>query len=210
MAKLMSAPELLRSAAQSGSIPETAEITRRGEATWIGKELAYSAWITKNKAGSLDWYVNIGDAKFSQIKGANQFVGVVRVRSLKESIAWPEKGESGVVTSFCDELRGGVSFIHDRRDLAEVLASKSDVARGHAYAWLPPANYPSRLVQAFILAQEMSLPDLAKMIQGELLQEDFVLADRSRLEMKKVAQQWARQYSKDLGIAVNISEPIRS
>lgn len=206
MAKLMSAPELLRSAVKSGSIPAGAEISRRGEATWAGADLAYSAWITKSRTGALEWYVNISDAKFSQLMGPGEAMGVIRVRSLQEGLPWPEKGDDDSLRSFLEELGAGVNFIRDRRDLVEVLASKSDVARDRAYSWLPPANYPSRLVQAFILATDMNLSDLAGSIKADLLEKEFVLADRSRMDMRKSAQRWARQYSRDLGILVDISE----
>ncbi|WP_285632505.1 hypothetical protein [Actinoallomurus iriomotensis] len=202
MTKPMSASEILGGAMESGIIPEVAEISRRGDVKWTQGELSYVTWISKGPEGFLTWSVNVGDAKF--FDALKPYGGMsVRVRAISEGVlSWPLKGERESLLLCLDEMRHGIEFVRDRADLASLLAEESDVVRGAAYAWQPAASYPARLVQSLVLASDINANDLIDCIVNKMSSDVLILPNGNRLEIRKSAAYWAKQYSKVLGFEI--------
>lgn len=203
MAKPMPAPAVLRATVKLGALPPDALVSRTGEARWECRGLAHLAWVSKSPEGALTWHVNVGDAKFGPTLEKYGSMSVP-VRAAQNSIAWPAE-ISDELESF---LRNGVGaaseFVSDRADLCFILSSDGDVVRGGLHAWLPVANYPARLVQALILAQDLESDEMQRLIREKLASGPIRLSNGRSLDIGKSAQGWASKYSDALGVRIVI------
>jgi hypothetical protein len=147
--------------------------------------------------------VNVGDAKFGPALEKYGRMSVP-VRATQNSMAWPAK-ISDELGSF---LRNGVGaaseFVSDRADLCSILSSESDVVRGGLHAWLPIANYPARLVQALILAQDLGSDEMQGGIRDKLRSGPIRLSNGKILDVEQSAKGWASKYSLALGVHIVI------
>ncbi|WDZ84087.1 hypothetical protein [Micromonospora cathayae] len=157
MVKQISVREVFKIAMDLGVIPESAVVDRKGRAAWSSGELALVAMLERRPDGWLGWHAFVGDLKLGPALSSFGGLSVAIDPLVDDAVDWPRAGGSaGSIEKF---LRGGIGaarrFVVDRLDLAQLLASESDVRRGDLTTWLPAANYPARLVQALILARDM-------------------------------------------------------
>jgi hypothetical protein len=89
----------------------------------------------------------------------------------------------------------GPGFVVDRLDLAQLLASESDVRRGSLTTWLPPANYPARLVQALILARDLGSVELEAEVKEKLRSGTLLLPGGQEVDIASSAKRWAKTVS---------------
>lgn len=203
MPKSVSAPAILRRAIAIGAIPSDAVI-KKAEVTWERDGLRHLGWVSKKPTGELSWNLNVGDAKFGpKLDGYGGFA--VMVRADDNAMPWPER-----VSDELDEfLRHGFGtaalVVADRLDLAELLAASGDVHRGSVFIWLPEASYPSRLVLAKVLAEDLGRDDLAREYRERLESAPEIPASAGRvINPVSSARTWAKTYGKRLGFEIKI------
>jgi hypothetical protein len=197
------AAKIMRAILSSDTISIPAEPSRRGDAQWVSGELEFRAWLDRTPEGHIRCESNVGDAKFAQAMQRHGRMSVM-LRSLAPPRLWPNGR-----TPTRDDLDGTVkefsaqfNFLEGRRDLCKTLAARSDFARGLAYAWLPEASYPARLMQALIIARDAGFRDEEESITERLRAGPIMLPDGSELDVMSSAKRWAKEYSKALGFEV--------
>ncbi|MET8088464.1 hypothetical protein [Micromonospora sp. NPDC005237] len=197
MPKQMSISQVFKIAIGAGVIPESATVDRKGRATWSSDEFALTATLERCPDGRLRWHFFVGDLKLGPALSSFGSLSVAIDPVLDDALELPTTGES--VEDF---LRGGIGtaqgFVVDRLDLAQLLASKSDVRRGNLTTWLPLANYPARLVQALILARDLESIELEAAIQEKLKAGPLLLPGGQEVDIASSAKRWAQQYAKAL------------
>jgi hypothetical protein len=206
MAKGISVNEVLKTAIAAGVIPESATLDRKGRATWSSDEFALVAMLERRQDGRLGWHAFVGDRKLGPALSAFGSLSVAIDPAVDDAIEWPATDHPAERVE--DFLRGGIGaslgFVVDRVDLARLLASESDVRRGKLTTWLPPANYPSRLVQALILARDVPSIELEAEIREKLRSGKLVLPGGQEVDIASSAKRWAKQYAKALGREVPV------
>jgi len=106
----------------------------------------------KSVPGRLTWGLNVGDMKFGPPMERYGRM-VVRIRGPHDEFPVPKRPDDLLVKWLQEGLGKAKEFVADRADLCVLLSSPEDVWRGDLYAWLPPSNYPARLIQALGLAR---------------------------------------------------------
>lgn len=76
--------------------------------------------------------------------------------------------------------------------------------RGHLYAWLPIISYPSRLVQALILARDLGAEDLVSKILDKIQGDPVYMPNGIVLSVRESAERCADRYSAALGLEVDL------
>lgn len=212
MVKAISAPAILRLAMGAGAIPEGVDISRKGEASWTRNGLEITARIAKNNQNELDWIVQFADARFAEAMARFGRISIAVRGTDNDPMLWPSAADAETLSVLTERFQEAAGFVADRKELATLLTEKSDVVKGRVYAWLTPTSYPARLVQSLILARDMSDEELTDSALAKL-SEDPIELPRSQLEetellgptqidIRKSAQNWAKQYSKALGFPV--------
>lgn len=203
MAKGMSAPSVLRAAISAEVVPATAVVSRRGEGRWTSGELSYVLWVSRTHDENLTWELYVGDTKFGS--AMESYGGMsVPIRSEQNSTPWPTQVNESLLGFLQTGIGGARNFVKGRSDLCSLLSSREDVVRGRFFAWLPIANYPSRLVQALVLARDMGDDGTASAVRAAMDQEPITLSNGHKLEILADAKQWAKRYSAALGFDVQI------
>ncbi|MET8198043.1 hypothetical protein [Micromonospora taraxaci] len=207
MAKQISVTQVLKMAIAIGAIPESATVDRKGRATWSSGEFALVVMLERRPDGRLGWHAFIGDLKLGPALSSFGSLSVAIDPVLDDAVDWPTTDDP--VDSVEEFLRGGVAvapgFVVDRLDLAQLLASESDVRRGSLTTWLPPANYPARLVQALILARDLGSVELEAEVKEKLRSGTLLLPGGQEVDVASSAKRWAKQYAKALGHEVLVS-----
>jgi hypothetical protein len=193
---------VMRAVLSDDRIGVPAEPSRRGDAMWTRGDLEYRTWVGRTADGGIACHTNIGDAKFAERMGRYGRMSVM-VRSANPPREWPSGRtvHDEELDDLVDDCGAQLGFLADRADLVDVLSQEGDLHRGSAYAWLPRASYPARLVQALVLARDMGLADKEKEIRGKLT-GTMVLGDSGEVDIRRSAQQWAKQYGKVLGFEI--------
>lgn len=201
MAKQISITQVLKIAIAAGAIPGSATVDRKGRATWSFNEFALVAMLERRPDGRLGWHAFIGDLKLGPALASFGSLSVAIDPAVDDAVEWPTAG--GPVEYVEEFLRGGIAvapgFVVDRLDLAQLLASESDVRRGNLITWLPLANYPARLVQALILARDLGSAELEAEIKEKLRSGTVLLPGGQEVDIASSAKRWAKQYAKALG-----------
>ncbi|GGM89416.1 hypothetical protein GCM10010106_41050 [Thermopolyspora flexuosa] len=202
MARDMSAPAVLRLARDLGVVPSNAEVTRRGGVNWVSGELEYFGWVMKRVPGRLTWGLNVGDAKFGPLMSEYGRM-VVWIRGPRDEFPVPKRPDDHLIEWLQEGLGKAKEFVADRKDLCVLFASPEDVWRGDLYAWLPPSNYPARLVKALVLARDIGNPEMEAQVMGRLRRERKVDPRTGELtDVMTEARSWARQFSAVLGFDI--------
>jgi hypothetical protein len=151
--------------------------------------------------GRLDWRAFAGDRKLEAALPSFGGLTVAIDPVVDDAIEWPAANR--LTESLDGFLRDGIgaarAFVAGRLDLARLLASESDVRRGSLTTWLPPANYPARLVQALIMARDLGSTELENEIRERLNGGPQILPSGREVDLASDAEDWARQYAKALG-----------
>lgn len=201
MAKQISVTQVLKIAIAIGVIPESATMDRKGRAAWSSDDFALVVLLERRPDGRLGWHALIGDLKLGPALSNFGSLSVAIDPAVDDAVDWPTTNDP--VESVEEFLRGGVAaapgFVVDRLDLAQLLASESDVRRGHLTTWLPLANYPARLVQALILARDLGSVELEAKIKEKLRSGTLLLPGGQEVDVARSAKHWATQYAKALG-----------
>jgi hypothetical protein len=187
-----------------GVIPQSAEIDRKGRATWVSDDISLVALLERRPDDRLGWHAFAGDAKFGAALSTFGGLSVAIDPVVDDSIDGAEANRlSGAAEDF---FRNGIGaarwFVEDRADLASLLASEVDVQRGKLTTWLPRANFPARLVQALIIARDLGLVDLEFRIQQKIKSGTLLLPGGQEVDIAASAKRWAVQYGKVLGFEV--------
>ena len=201
MAKQISVTQVLKIAIATGAIPESATVDRKGRAAWSSDEFALVVMLERRPDGRLGWHAFIGDLKLGPALSSFGSLSVAIDPMVDDAVDWPTA--DAPVESVEEFLRGGIAiapgFVVDRLDLAQLLASESDVRRGNLTTWLPLANYPARLVQALILARDLGSVELEVEIKEKLRSGMRLLPGGQEVDIASSAKHWAKQYAKALG-----------
>jgi hypothetical protein len=187
-----------------GAIPGGLEVSRRGETFWERDGLQVTASIMKNHQGEMDWVVQFADVKFAEAMARFGKISVL-VRGVDNDPApWPSTDDTQALSVLYAGLGEAAQFVADRSDLAGLLAEKNDVVRDRVYAWLSPASFPARAVKSLILARDIGDNNLIDSVLVQL-SNDTVELTHGRMdnaEVRKSALNWAKQYSKALGVEI--------
>lgn len=207
MAKQISVSQILKMATTIGAIPESARVDRKGRATWSSGDFALVVILERRSDGRLGWHAFVGDLKLGPTLSSFGSLSVAIDPAIDDAIDWPTTNDSA--ESVEEFLRGGVAvapgFVVDRLDLAQLLASESDVRRGNLTTWLPLASYPARLVQSLILARDLGSVELEAKIREKLNSGVLLLPGGQEVDIASAAKRWAKQYAKALGHEVLVS-----
>lgn len=201
MAKQISVTQVLKIAIAIGAIPESATVDRKGRATWSSDKFVLVVMLDRRPDGRLGWHAFIGDLKLGPALSRFGSLSVAIDPMVDDAVDWPTVDDP--VESVEKFLRGGIAvapgFVADRLDLAQLLASESDVRRGNLTTWLPLANYPARLVQALILARDLGSVELEVEIKEKLRSGTRLLPGGQEVDIASSAKHWTKQYAKALG-----------
>jgi hypothetical protein len=204
MARTLSAVRILRIAVKVGAIADSAVITASGSARWRRNELAVVNWLTKEQGHLLTWSTHIGDAKLGPAMAKYGSLSVTIGPVTPDAIEWPSEPSVDLEAYLRDGIGRSSEFISDREDLCSVLASYGNVTRGRFYAWLSPASYPARLVQALIIARDMGASQHISVIEQRLGGDPVVLSSGESIDILPAARRWARQYAEALEDEITI------
>jgi hypothetical protein len=197
-----SAPGILRAAIAAGFLPRTAEVNRNGAARWDSRGLEHLAGVGKlPPLGELHWSVSVGDLKFASAMQEYGRMSII-LRGVDGGVPWPAAINGSLMEFLQRGVAEAVDFVHDRADLCRLLASPEDVHRGRVYAWLPVGSFPARLVKALVLARDMQRADLEAEIREKLNAGLIVMSHGPDIDIRASAQQWAKSYSKALGMDI--------
>ncbi|MFI2652416.1 MULTISPECIES: hypothetical protein [Micromonospora] len=206
MTRSLTPVALLKAAIATEAIPASAQIYRKGYASWSTPDFELTAVISGQPGGQLEWHLFVNDARLGP--AMSDFGGMSVSVSSADGNAIPRNGvdiNSEEAVSFLHNGIGAAkSFVRDRADLARLLASPTDVQRGELMAWLPAANYPARLVKALFVARDAELSELISEIDQKLKAGSILLPGGEELQIRPSARRWAREYAKRLGVEVPI------
>lgn len=201
MAKQISMTQVLKIAVSIGAIPESATVDRKGRATWSSGEFALAVSLERRPDGRLGWRAFVGDLKLGPALSSFGSLSVAIDPVADDAVDWPTTDDPA--ESIEEFLHGGVAiapgFVVNRLDLAYLLASESDVRRGSLTTWPTRANYPARLVQAFILARDLGSVELEAEVQEKLRSGTLLLPGGQEIDIASSAKRWAKHYAKALG-----------
>ncbi|ONI74201.1 hypothetical protein BWI15_12685 [Kribbella sp. ALI-6-A] len=191
---------MLRQAIKAGAIPVEASLVPRRGAEWTAGELSYGLWLGSKHGGELTWVFNVGDVRLESWM-AGRGARPVPIYDSRGALPWPVSADE-VLIDFVRPWQAAAEFVKDRVDFCRLLASSEDVRRGPVHAWLPPANYPARLVQALIVARDLGDEGLEEQIVAKLHAGGSVDLPTGRVTDLDQARKWAREWSDVLGYEV--------
>jgi hypothetical protein len=121
---------------------------------------------------------------------------MVRGADQEDPVPWPMADDGDALSLLVNGYRQAAGFVADRRDLAALLSEKERVWRGSVHVSLYRSNYPARLVGSLIMARDVGDAELAESILAKLSGESA--------SIRESAQEWAKEFSKDLGFEVSL------
>jgi hypothetical protein len=209
--RTLSGAQLLRAAVGAGILPaDTVVGARPAEARWSERGLDFVAYVDPGRRfGEITWISYACDPRYGASRergglGASAGVRHVGANDLSHPLPsappWPTGSRpDDVALAF---LRSGLgasrTFVRDRSDLVSLLMRPRDIIRGDLTTWLYQ-GYPSRLLEALLIARDMGDAEREEEITG-ILNSDLPEHWCGTPEpMRVVARRWAKELAKDFG-----------
>jgi hypothetical protein len=186
-------------------MPVDAEVSSNGVSRWQENHLLFQLMLERKRDGNLAWTLIVGDAKFGPALKNYGYMSILVRLIGNPSIPWPTgSADQEFARFFLDGVAEARAFVSGRADLAGIFASDTDVCRGSVYAWLPPANYISRLIESLIIARDIGDDEFAGDILGRLHSGVQVPSYDRDVDILVMARELAKPFSKALGFQVEL------